>query len=187
MNNFANFLDNGSNNIGNNVPRQAPSPNAGQHQTNGMGAGAGGFTGGIPQAGHQMDINIMWGWIQQLSEVLQEERQQSATLVAAAQRLARRAEEDGVSPTIQQANGEIQGARLSELATLQSQLSAANRQITALETENSIVNALADDYQSAMDLTIQKLRPFAHQHQTAITALHAHYKKLLEDERQANL
>jgi len=38
-----------------------------------------------------------------------------------------------------------------------------------------------------MDLTMQKLRPFAHQHQTAITALHVHYTKLLEDERQANL
>jgi hypothetical protein len=56
-----------------------------------------------------------------------------------------------------------------------------------LEAEVESFSALLDDYENAMKLILDKLRPYAFNHQQAIIAIHKHYNALLEQERQEKL
>ena len=137
MNNFS-FLDTSSNNM----PRQAPSPAAptsstpaaaaaaaAQHQANGVGMGgpAGNnninnnnnnnnipMINGLPSGGQQSDMNYLWNMVQQLGQVLDENRAQTAGIVSGVQAIqARAAEEGGPSLNMGEANGELNGEQPS--------------------------------------------------------------------------
>ena len=71
-------------------PRLAPSPmQAQQHQVNGNGAGMNGMNVGMPMsAGQQMDVNLLYQKVVELSEVLKENREKTAGIVAGAEELA---------------------------------------------------------------------------------------------------
>ncbi|KAF1986886.1 hypothetical protein K402DRAFT_393509 [Aulographum hederae CBS 113979] len=194
MNNFPSFLDNSQNAIGNNVPRAAPSPSPSvqSHQSNGVANGGMGVgLAAIPQAGQQMDINILWNWVQELSGELNRERAQAADLVAAAQRLASRAAEEGASPTIAQANGEINanrnGTNAADVAALHNQISSSTRMNETLTTEVHALHSLLGHYQDGLSHILDKLRPYASAQADAVTALKAHYLALLQEERDTNL
>ena len=81
---------------GNNLgtgPRSAPSPMAPQPplQVNGNGNGTGmtGVNVGIPMnAGQQMDVNMLYQKVMELSEVLKENREKTQGIVAGAEELA---------------------------------------------------------------------------------------------------
>ena len=194
-----------SNSVPNNPPRQAPSPTAAQHQTNGVNGPAVGLLNSLPSAGHQADMNHLWSVVQQLSDVLAENRAQTVGIVNSMQQIQARAATEGESPTISQVNGELNGtypahasqqqapttlasaSRAAELAAAQAQLGAAQRRIGALETGYGDMNALLSDYENAIGITLERLRPYAYQHTQAIIALHAHYNSLLDAERTANL
>lgn len=90
-NSFPAFFDNASGGVSSNITRQ-PSPAAmQQHQANGVGAaGAAGsinMLNGLPQAGQQMDINILYNLVLQLSEELSNNRNHVSSLIDAVQRL----------------------------------------------------------------------------------------------------
>lgn len=81
-----------ANNVGG-VPRLAPSPIAQQPQhqinSNGNGVGMNGMNVGIPMsAGQQMDVNILYQKVVELSEVLKENREKTQGIVAGAEELA---------------------------------------------------------------------------------------------------
>jgi hypothetical protein len=93
-NNYPNFLDSPgpANSLGGG-PRLAPSPMASppQHQVNGNGNGVGmnGMSVGIPMnAGQQMDVNMLYQKVMELSEVLKENREKTQGIVAGAEELA---------------------------------------------------------------------------------------------------
>ena len=70
------------------VPRLAPSPMQAQ-QANGNGAGMNGMNVGMPMsAGQQMDVNLLYQKVVELSEVLKENREKTAGIVAGAEELA---------------------------------------------------------------------------------------------------
>lgn len=77
--------------------------------------------------------------------------------------------------------------RTAELSHLQSQLAAANTTIATLSTANSSLNALVTDYESAITLLLDKLRPYAYSQTSAVLALHKHYQALLDQERSTSL
>ncbi len=88
-NNFPSFLDTspGTANSGS-VPRLAPSPiTQQQQQINNNGNGAG--MNGIPMAaGQQADVNFLFQKLVELSEVLKENREKTAGIIAGAEELA---------------------------------------------------------------------------------------------------
>ncbi len=97
---FPNFLEspvagnNPNNNMGS-VPRLAPSPlsQQPQHQinnsTNGNGIGMNGLNMGMPMnAGHQMDVNMLYQKVVELSEVLKENREKTQGIISSAEELA---------------------------------------------------------------------------------------------------
>ena len=88
-NNFPSFLDTSpSTGSSGSVPRLAPSPIAQQQQhvnNNGNGAGM----NGMPlAAGQQADVNFLFQKVVELSEVLKENREKTAGIIAGAEELA---------------------------------------------------------------------------------------------------
>ncbi len=84
---FLSFLDipSGQNSLGG-APRLAPSPMA-QQQQNGNGNGNG--MNGMPMiAGQQMDVNMLYQKVVELSEVLRENREKTQGIVNGAEDLA---------------------------------------------------------------------------------------------------
>ena len=87
-NNFPSFLDSspGTGSSGN-ASRLAPSPVAQQQQQNNNGNGAG--INGMPMAaGQQADVNFLFQKLVELSEVLKENREKTAGIIAGAEELA---------------------------------------------------------------------------------------------------
>lgn len=81
---FPNFLEStaSSNNLAA-MPRQAPSPSA-QHQANQVNGG--GMNVGMPMnAGHQMDLNHLYEKVQELSEVLKNNREATRGIIRGAE------------------------------------------------------------------------------------------------------
>lgn len=91
---FPNFLDNSpsSANLAA-LPRQSPLPIA-QHQVNAQvnGAGMNGMNGmnvALPMnAGHQMDLNVLFTQVEELSQLLRENREKTQEIIASAEELA---------------------------------------------------------------------------------------------------
>ncbi|KAF2740256.1 hypothetical protein EJ04DRAFT_425350, partial [Polyplosphaeria fusca] len=197
MNNFSSFLDTSGN-----MPRQAPSPSPSQtsqhpaHQANGIGVGVGApqnnipMVNGLPSGGQQTDLNHLWSVVQQLSQVLEENRAQTQGIVNGVQAIqARAAEEGGVGGIgIREVNGELNAAsRSAEVASLQSQLATAQGTMTCLQSSNTALTSLITDYENALTLLLDKLRPYAYNQTQAVVSLHKHYQDLLQTERKANL
>jgi len=94
---FPSFLENPSGNapgMGGMQQRQAPSPSMSQQQglnnaTNGVGGAVNGMGVGLPvNAGQQMDVNMVYQKLLDLSEVLRENRERTQGIVAGAEELA---------------------------------------------------------------------------------------------------
>jgi len=78
-------------------------------------------------------------------------------------------------------------AQAAEIASLQNRLSTAESQISSWKSQNSALQALLADYENGISLCLDKLRPFAQQHASALNAHRAHYLNLIEEERRQNL
>ena len=114
MNNFSSFLDAPGSNM---PPRQAPTPSV-QHQ-NGMSPAMQGqqqngsmpLVNGLPSGGQQTDMNHLWSVVQQLSQVLEENRAQTTGIMNGVQAIQSRAAEDGGLPNlgVREVNGELNG------------------------------------------------------------------------------
>lgn len=72
-------------------------------------------------------------------------------------------------------------------AHLQNQLTAAQSTIASLTATNASLSALLTDYESALALLLDKLRPYAYSQTSSILALHKHYQTLLEQERSTSM
>jgi hypothetical protein len=102
-------------------PRAPPSPSPSQNgsQYNGNGAQQNGIpmVNGLPSGGQQTDMNHLWAVVQQLSQVLEDNKQQTLGIVNGVNAVRARAAEEGgpVNGTFRQVNGELDGACTSTL------------------------------------------------------------------------
>lgn len=122
MNNYS-FLSNDSNPNNQNMqqnmqPRAPPSPSPSQagSQYNGNGAQQNGIpmVNGLPSGGQQTDMNHLWAIVQQLSQVLEENKQQTIGIVNGVNAVRARAAEEGAGSAVngssfRQVNGELDG------------------------------------------------------------------------------
>ncbi|ORX92443.1 hypothetical protein BCR34DRAFT_500735 [Clohesyomyces aquaticus] len=182
------------------MPRAAPSPSPSQaaaaaaaHQANGIGGNGSSIpmVNGLPSGGQQTDMNHLWSVVQQLSAVLEENRAQTQGIVNGVQAIqARAAEADGglAGLGVREVNGELNSAsRAAEIASLHSQLSNSQTTISDLTTSNTALRGLVSDYESALTLLLDKLRPYAYNQTQAMVALHKHYQTLIEQERAISM
>jgi FtsZ-binding cell division protein ZapB len=78
-------------------------------------------------------------------------------------------------------------SRAAEITTLQNQLSSAQQNISALSASHTSLQSLITDYENALTLLLDKLRPYAYNQTSSILALHKHYQALLEQERSTSM
>ncbi|KAF1951173.1 hypothetical protein CC80DRAFT_425191 [Byssothecium circinans] len=162
----------------------------GPPQTNGSGGGIP-MVNGLPSGGQQTDMNYLWSVVQQLSQVLEENRAQTVGIVNGVQAIQQRAAEEGGvvgGVGMREVNGELNAAtRAAELSNLQSQLSSAQTTISSLTSSNTQLTSLLTDYENALTLLLEKLRPYAYTQTQAILSLHKHYQGLLDTERNTSM
>lgn len=119
MNNYS-FLDS-SGNVA--MPRSAPSPSPSQaSQMNGAPQQNGiPMVNGLPSGGQQTDMNHLWSVVQQLSQLLEDNKAQTQGVLNGVQALQQRAAEEGSLEGgrvgAREVNGEING--MSSLARTQ--------------------------------------------------------------------
>ena len=169
---------------------------------------------GLPSGGQQTDMNHLWSVVQQLSQMLEENRAQTAGIVNGVQAIQARAAEEGGAGNlaIREVNGEITGesctgrsaqlvavfssqkltrctaaTRAAEVAQLQSSLSAAQSRVATMTAQNSAMATLLTDYENSITMLLDKLRPYAYNQTQAILSLHKHYQGLLEQERATSM
>ncbi|KAI9812900.1 MAG: hypothetical protein M1827_004418 [Pycnora praestabilis] len=208
---FPSFLDT-SNSVQSNLnqlPRQAPSPNTSnqglsqqQHpgQINGSAAAAaaaaanGGGMGGLnffpTNAGHQADLNHLYGQVQELANVLQANRTSTQGIIRSVDELRNRAATDGEEPSLQQVNGALNATTStssSSSSPLSTELAAAHAQMTTLESRLSSQTALTQNYEAGLANILSQIRTYAYSHTMHITSLHKDYTQQLATERATNL
>ncbi|KAF2865127.1 hypothetical protein BDV95DRAFT_507916 [Massariosphaeria phaeospora] len=179
------------------MPRAPPSPSPSQtsHQAQANGMSAAPQNGvpmvnGLASGGQQTDMNHLWGVVQQLSQVLEENRAQTLGIVSGVQAIqARAAEEGGVGALgIREVNGELNAAsRMAEIQLLQTQVTAAQKTASELSSSNNALQSLVTDYENALTVLLDKLRPYAYSQTQAIVAHHKHYQTLLDQERATSM
>ncbi|KAJ4370239.1 hypothetical protein N0V86_008976 [Didymella sp. IMI 355093] len=186
MNNYS-FLDSSVNAGG--MPRASPSPSQaamnGAAQQNGVP-----MVNGLPSGGQQTDMNHLWGVVQQLSQLLEENKAQTAGVLNGVAALQQRAAEEGGGgvPSSAQVNGEISAANLSaERTAAQSRITSLETTLDSANAHTASLTALVTDYENALTLLLDKLRPYAYTQTTSILALHKHYQTLLEAERATSM
>jgi hypothetical protein len=110
MNNFTNFVDSSTPN------RPPPTPNAAQQQLNGLGARH------WPDLGVQMDMNVLWEYVNNLSQLHEGIRAQTQNVLHGVQQIQARAAQEGSSPTVAQVNGALNGVYLDFISHIVSKL-----------------------------------------------------------------
>lgn len=95
------------------MPRASPSPSPSQTSAMNGGAQQNGvpMVNGLPSGGQQTDMNHLWGVVQQLSALLEENKAQTQGVLNGVAALQQRAAEEGgaLPSSAAQANGEISG------------------------------------------------------------------------------
>jgi hypothetical protein len=212
--------------------RPPPSPSHSQAasiaaaQVNGGGQNGIPMVNGLPSGGQQTDMNHLWAVVQQLSQLLEENKAQTRGIVEGVAAIQGRAAlEDGGEVGggirgggMREVNGELNSmstslqdcaespskgrhapgqvymltqtaaaTRTAELTHLQSQLTSAQNTIASLTANNDALQTLNTDYESALALLLDKLRPYAYSQTSAILALHKHYQTLLDQERSTSM
>ncbi|KAI9374966.1 hypothetical protein BJX61DRAFT_216285 [Aspergillus egyptiacus] len=183
---FSNYADSpaaGSPNLSG-VPRQpiaSPVPNAPPVN----GAGMAGMNGGVPMnAGHQMDLRHLFDMVVELSEVLKSNRETTKSIVSSAEEIMKRGASEGASPSIQQVNGELSNARITELE----RALAKERQLVEILKNEQVENTkLIGEYEAAVGTMVEQIRNYCHNNNMHYLAQKRHYNNLLQAERDAHL
>ncbi|KAL9028887.1 MAG: hypothetical protein Q9196_002808 [Gyalolechia fulgens] len=169
---FPSFLDNNS--------RGPPA-----QQVNGNGGPMNGLNPSMPMhAGHQMDVNMLYQKVLELSEVLRDNREKTQAIVASAEELATRAAANGASPSLQEANAEISAARIAEL---ERRLAHEQNRIRTFTREQKENTKLIGEYETAVGNIVEMVRNYSYNNKQDRTSLSLHYNKLLQDEKDAHL
>ncbi|KAL8677238.1 MAG: hypothetical protein Q9186_006311 [Xanthomendoza sp. 1 TL-2023] len=154
-------------------------------QVNGNGGPMNGMNLSVPMnAGHQMDVNMLYQKILDLSDMLRENREKTQAIVAGAEELATRAAANGASPSLHEANAGISAARIAELEQQLSHEHNRNRTIMREQKENT---KLIGEYETAVGNIVEMVRNYSYNNKQERASLSLHYNKLLQDEKDAHL
>ncbi|OJJ49901.1 hypothetical protein ASPZODRAFT_139247 [Penicilliopsis zonata CBS 506.65] len=183
---FSGFMDNANNPNMVNMPRPNMSPIMPHSPSQANGGGMAGVNvSGMPMnAGHQMDLNHLYEMVLDLSEVLKNNREVTKSIVSSAEDIMKRANSEGASPTLQQVNGEINGARISELERA---VAKEKRLVETLKREQAENTKLIGEYEAAVGVMVEQIRNYCHNNNMHFLSQKRHYNNLLQAERDAHL
>ncbi|THX00350.1 hypothetical protein D6D13_09583 [Aureobasidium pullulans] len=144
--------------------------------------------GGMPSAGHHSDMQHIWTLVQELSSVLQQNRERTDELQDGLARAQTRPAENGLLTNGDNASQAPQHAPSDvDASAIQAQLSDALSRITELEAECKDANEVIDYAEEIVEKFKQQVQEYSRSHQSATIALHAHYNSLLETSRNETI
>ena len=205
--NYQNYLDSPQAGPGSN-PRQAPqSPSQNTNHANGMngGMGMGGAMAGYPTpAGHQADLNYVYGLVEDLSAQLAINREYTDRITEHMGKIRAKAlnmnltNDELIAAVAQELNGETGNP---SICTLHLELTFMTESSKNLEIENSQLRKTLEktthDKQENWKLAayganiladiLEKTHKYKEQHESDTLAWHKNYRKQLAHEREVNL
>ncbi|PMD66144.1 uncharacterized protein K444DRAFT_640091 [Hyaloscypha bicolor E] len=184
--NYQNYIDSpggpGSN------PRQAPpSPSQGMNHPNGMngGMGMGGMAGYPTPAGQQSDLNFIMSMVEDLSAVLRQNQQLSASVVEKVGRVREKA------ATMDLSNDQLVAAVASELnadtKNVEKENSELRKALEKAEYDKKENWKLACHGANILADVTEKMHKFREQTDADILTWHKNYRQQLAAEREENL
>lgn len=81
----------------------------------------------------------------------------------------------------------VAATRAAEVSQLQSQLTSSHKTISDLSNSTTSLQNLITDYENALNLVLEKLRPYAYNQTQAILSVHKHYQAQLDVERATSM
>ncbi|KAF1924104.1 uncharacterized protein M421DRAFT_73564 [Didymella exigua CBS 183.55] len=184
MNNYS-FLDSST---PNGMPRAPPVASPSQAGLNGAAQQNGiPMVNGLPSGGQQTDMNHLWAVVQQLAQQLEENKAQTQSVLGGVAALQGRLVDDSASGSAGGAESLTAAASMAERAALQARVATLEAHTDAAAAHTHALTALVTDYENALTLLLDKLRPYAYTHTSSILALHKHYHALLDHERNTSM
>ncbi|KAL9121061.1 MAG: hypothetical protein Q9187_002389 [Circinaria calcarea] len=190
-----------------NAQRQAPTAMSQQQvnnngTTNGVGGAMNGMGVVIPTpAGQQMDVNLVFQKLVELSEVLKDNREKTQGIIAGAEELAtytedfadwaldkKRAAAKGASPSLQEADQEIAGRQIAaRIADLTLQLSREKQKTRILLREQRENTKLIGEYETEVGNIVEMIRNYSYSVNMEKVRISRNYNQLLQDEKDQHL
>jgi len=102
-------------------PRPPPSPSQSSvagSQVNGAQQNGIPMVNGLPSGGQQTDMNHLWAVVQQLSQLLEENKAQTHSIVNGVAAIQGRVAEEGGGVGVREVNGEINGTSTSDFSSI---------------------------------------------------------------------
>ncbi|KAL8828989.1 MAG: hypothetical protein Q9191_002269 [Dirinaria sp. TL-2023a] len=205
---FPSFDHNNNNNGHYPAPnsRSAPSPMANSQQqqsqignggVNGVGggmngAGMGGGGGLLPMnAGAQMDVNLLYQKVLELSELLRENRERTQGIVRGAEELAVqisiRPPPNHSSSCLSEPLADLNEITAARIADLEHALATTRTSLATSQRENRENTRLLGDYEIAIGNITTMVRDYSFQNKSQQTNISLQYNKLLQEEKDAHL
>ncbi|EFR00549.1 hypothetical protein MGYG_03553 [Nannizzia gypsea CBS 118893] len=135
-------------------------------------------------AGHQMDLNHLYAMVNELSEVLKNNRDLTSGIIKSAEDIARRAAAEGTTPNLQEVNGEITATRIAELERA---LAREKRRVETLRHEQVENMKLIAEYENAVGTMVEQIRNYCCNNEGHFLSQKRRYNDLLQAERDAHL
>ncbi|OAL69766.1 hypothetical protein A7D00_5805 [Trichophyton violaceum] len=135
-------------------------------------------------AGHQMDLNHLYAMVNELSEVLKNNRDLTSGIIKSAEDIARRAAAEGTTPNLQEVNGEISATRIAELERA---LAREKRRVETLRHEQVENMKLIAEYENAVGTMVEQIRNYCCNNEGHFLSQKRRYNDLLQAERDAHL
>ncbi|KAJ5578264.1 uncharacterized protein N7459_007228 [Penicillium hispanicum] len=181
---FSGYAENSPGAPNMNIPRQSMSP-AVSHSSQINGGGMAAMNGGMSMnAGHQMDLHHLYEMVLELSDVLKNNREVTKNIVSSAEEIMKHGSSDNASSAMQQINGEISAARISELERA---LAKEKRLVEELKHEQLENTKLIGDYEAGMGTMVEQIRNYCQNNNMHYLYQKSHYNNLLQAERDAHL
>ncbi|KAM5472345.1 hypothetical protein MauCBS54593_002936 [Microsporum audouinii] len=187
---FTNFFEssNSNNTAGNppamSAPRHSNSAPASPAMHNGTPAMPAMNAAFPMNAGHQMDLNHLYAMVNELSEVLKNNRDLTSGIIKSAEDIARRAAAEGTTPSLQEANGEITATRIAELERA---LAREKSRVETLRHEQVENMKLIAEYENAVGTMVEQIRNYCCNNEGHFLSQKRRYNDLLQAERDAHL
>ncbi|KAL5350218.1 hypothetical protein ACLOAV_005256 [Pseudogymnoascus australis] len=169
-------------------PRQAPSPSQGMPHANGTNGVAAmpGMMGGLPTpAGHQSDLNVIYGMVETLHNELAETRARSERIVAAAGIIRARALEQDL--TAEQIAAGVANELNEGTKNLEEENSRLRHALDHATHEEAAYKALAEEFAVTMGNALEMGHAYKLKTTLDMCAWHRSYREQLAAERAENL
>ncbi|KAI1767349.1 hypothetical protein GGR53DRAFT_482212 [Hypoxylon sp. FL1150] len=171
-------------------PRQPPQQQqihlangSGTMQGNGVGAGGGMPVGPTP-AGHQAELNIIYGMVEELSRQLAENRRVTEDIVSGLGRVRNRARERGL--TNDQVLGEAADEIFAQEPNLEALVSILTESLDRAKLSRDANFSLLTNYARVMSTILTQFHAYKQKHIADVSAWHRSYRAQLAESRAEN-